>query len=67
MLTYDDNFCEAFQKETLPGQEIHNKLGLVKLLELKYKQLSTADQNSVMRPRNENPSNSHDVNDSLGC
>lgn len=38
MLTYDDNFCEAFQKETLPGQEI-NKLGLVKLLELKYKQL----------------------------
>lgn len=39
MLTYDDNFCEAFQKETLPGQEINNKLGLVKLLELKYKQL----------------------------
>lgn len=36
MLTYDDNFCEAFQKETLPGHgKKNNNLGLVKLLELK--------------------------------
>lgn len=42
MLTYDDNFCEAFQRETLPGhgkkKKKNNNLVLVKLLELKYKE-----------------------------
>lgn len=46
MLTYDDNFCEAFQKETLPGLE-KQQLRFSKTVRIKIQGItSTADQNS---------------------